>query len=160
MAAKKSKPSEGALATNRRARHDYDIERTLEAGIILVGSEVKTLRGGKAAMADAYAVVRGGEVFIYGLHIPEYPQAALQNHEPTRARKLLLHAREIHELWVATQQKGYTIVPLKLYFKDNVVKVELGIARGRKRYDKRQVLAKRDAEREMARGQARARRGE
>lgn len=156
----KKKPGEGAIATNRRARHDYDIEQTFEAGIVLVGSEVKTLRQGKASLQDSYASIRDGEVFLYGVHIPEYPQASLLNHEPTRARKLLLHAGEIHKLKVKTEQQGYTLVPLRLYFKANKVKVEIAVARGRKRYDKREAIAKREAEREMRKHEGAARRGE
>jgi len=155
---KKKKPGAGAIATNRKARHDYEIEQVYEAGIALVGSEVKTLRGGKASLAEAYASIRDGEVFLHGLHIPEYPQASHLNHEPTRTRKLLLHGKEIAAMRVATEQRGYTLVPLKLYFKDNRVKVEVAIARGRKRYDKRQAIAKREAEREMAKREGARRR--
>lgn len=143
-----------SIATNRRARHDYHVEETFEAGVSLVGSEVKTLRQGKASLQDSYAQVRDGEVFLYNAHIPPYAQASVQNHEPTRARKLLLHRRQIHKLWVATAQQGYTIVPLRLYFKENKVKVEIALARGRKRYDKREAIAKREAEREMQRRRA------
>ena len=156
----KKKPAEGAIATNRRARHDYDIEQTYEAGIVLVGSEVKTLRQGKASLQDAYASIRDGELFLFGVHIPEYPQASILNHEPTRIRKLLLHAGEIDKLRVKTEQQGYTLVPLKLYFKGNKVKVELAVARGRKLYDKREAIAKRDAEREMQKHEGAARKGE
>lgn len=157
-AKKKRSSSAGAIATNRRARYDYDIESTYEAGIVLVGSEVKSLRAGKASLADAYATIRDGEAFLYNLHIPEYPQASIQNHEPTRARKLLLHARQIDELRVRSEQEGYTLVPLRLYFKDNRAKVEIAVARGRKRFDKRQAIAKREHEREMERARGRARR--
>lgn len=152
MAPSRNQDADGrAIATNRRARHDYDIEQTFEAGIQLVGSEVKTLRQGKASLQDAYAALRDGEVFVYGLHIPEYQQASYQNHEPTRPRKLLLHAEEIHKIWTRTEQQGYTLIPLKLYFKGNKVKLQLAVAKGRKRYDKRQAIARREAEREMAR---------
>lgn len=153
------KTSEGVVATNRRARHEYDIEQTYEAGIVLVGSEVKSLREGKASLADAYAVIRRGEVFVVGLHIPEYPQASMQNHEPTRERKLLLHSGEIAKLVVKIQQQGYTLVPLLLYFKTNKVKVEVALAKGRRTHDKRQAIAKRDAEREMAKAASARRRG-
>jgi len=156
----KKKAADGAIATNRRARHDYEIEQTYEAGIQLQGSEVKTLRQGKASLQDAYAAIRDGEVFLYNAHIPEYPQASMQNHEPTRARKLLMHKGEIHKLAVKTEQQGYTLVPLKLYFKQNRVKVEIALARGRKHYDKRQAIAKREAQREMQRAAGAARRGE
>ena len=155
----KKKASEGAIAANRKARHDYDIEQVYEAGISLVGSEVKSLRQGKASLQDAYAVVRAGEVFLHNLHIPEYPQASILNHEPTRARKLLLHADEIHKLFVKTDQQGYTLVPLKLYFKGNRIKVELAVARGRKHWDKREAVAKREAQREMQRHEGAARKG-
>lgn len=147
------------MATNRRARHEYDIEQTYEAGIVLVGSEVKSLREGKASLADAYAVIRRGEVFVVGLHIPEYTQASMQNHEPTRERKLLLHSGEIAKLVVKIQQQGYTLVPLLLYFKQNKVKVEVALAKGRRTHDKRQAIAKRDAEREMAKAASARRRG-
>jgi len=147
------------VATNRRARHEYDIEQTYEAGIVLVGSEVKSLREGKASLADAYAVIRRGEVFVVGLHIPEYTQASMQNHEPTRERKLLLHSGEIAKLVVKIQQQGYTLVPLLLYFKQNKVKVEVALAKGRRTHDKRQAIAKRDAEREMAKAASARRRG-
>ncbi len=148
------------IATNRRARHDYHIEETYEAGISLVGSEVKTLRGGKASLQDAYAVLREGEVFLFGVHIPEYPQASIQNHDPTRSRKLLLHREQIRRLISKTSQKGLTLVPLRLYFKGNKVKVELALAKGKRSYDKRQSIAEREAKREMARRQGAVRRGE
>jgi SsrA-binding protein len=138
------------IATNRRARHDYLISETLEAGISLVGSEVKSLRDGKASLQDAYALVRGEEVFLMGVHIPPYPQAAMQNHEPTRTRKLLLHKKEIRKLIGKTAEKGLTLVPMRMYFKGNKVKVEIGVAKGKKHYDKRESIATREAEREMA----------
>jgi SsrA-binding protein len=147
------------IASNRRARHDYEIEQTYEAGISLVGSEVKTLRAGKASLQDAYGVVRNAEIFIYGMHIPEYPQASILNHEPTRARKLLLHAGEISKLRVKTEQQGYTLVPLKLYFKGNKVQVELALARGRRKWDKRDAIAKKEAQREMAKRVGAVRKG-
>jgi SsrA-binding protein len=152
-------PAVKPIATNRRARHDYHIEETYEAGISLMGSEVKTLRGGKASLQDAYALVRNGEVFLVGAHIPPYPQASMQNHEPTRMRKLLLHKGEIRKLIGKTAEKGLTLIPLRLYFKGNKVKVELGLAKGKRHYDKRQTIAKRDAEREMAKRQGARRRG-
>ena len=149
--------SERPIATNRRARHDFDIEQTYECGISLVGSEVKSLRGGKGSLADAYAQIRSGEVYLYGMNIPRYPQASMQNHEPERPRKLLMHRYEIDRLRQKIEQQGYTLVPLRMYFKENKVKVEIAIARGRKRYDKRQAIVKREHEREMARGAAEAR---
>jgi len=148
------------IATNRRARHDYHISETLEAGVSLVGSEVKSLRDGKASLQDAYAYVRSEEVYLMGVHIPPYPQAALQNHEPTRARKLLLHKSEIRKLIGKTAEKGLTLVPLRMYFKGNKVKVEIGVAKGKKHYDKRESIATREAEREMAKRQGQRRRGE
>jgi SsrA-binding protein len=152
-------PAVKPIATNRRARHDYHIQETYEAGISLMGSEVKTLRGGKASLQDAYALVRDGEVFLIGAHIPPYPQASMQNHEPTRIRKLLLHKGEIRKLIGKTAEKGLTLIPLRLYFKGNKVKVELGLAKGKRYYDKRQTIAKRDAEREMKRREGARRRG-
>jgi len=148
---KAAESNDRVIATNRRARHDFDIEQTYEAGIQLTGSEVKVLRTGKASLQDSYGTVRGGEVFAYGIHIPEYPQASYNNHEPTRPRKLLLHGDEIHKITVRTEQQGYTLVPLKLYFKGNKVKVQLAVARGRKRHDKRQAIAEREAKREIQR---------
>ena len=153
-------PIERQIATNRRARHDYSIEETYEAGVALVGSEVKTLRGGKASLQDSYAVVRDGEVFLYGVHIPPYPQASIQNHDPMRARKLLLHREEIRRLLSRTREKGLTLVPLRLYFKGNKVKVEIALARGRRSYDKRQAIAEREAKRDMAKREGRRKRGE
>ena len=153
-------PAVKTIATNRRARHDYHIEEVFEAGIALQGSEVKTLRGGKASLQDAYAVVRNDEVFLMGVHIPPYPQASLQNHEPTRSRKLLLHREEIKRLIGKTAEKGLTLVPLRLYFKANKVKVEIALARGKRTYDKRQTIAKREAEREMKKREGARRRGE
>ena len=148
------------IATNRRARHDYLIEEALEAGVSLVGSEVKSLRDGKASLQDAYAVVRGSEVFLIGAHIPPYPQASLQNHEPTRIRKLLLHRSEIRRLIGKTAEKGLTLVPLRMYFKGNKVKVEIALAKGKRHFDKREAIAKREAQREMAKGMGQRRRGE
>jgi SsrA-binding protein len=148
------------IATNRRARHEYHIEEVFEAGVSLVGSEVKSLRDGKASLQDAYAIARNGEVFLVGVHIPPYAQAAMQNHEPTRTRKLLLHRKEIQRLLSKTAEKGLTLVPLRMYFKGNKVKVEIGLAKGKRTYDKRQTLAKREAEREMAKRQGARRRGE
>lgn len=147
------------IATNRRARHDYFIEDSIEAGISLVGSEVKSLREGKASLQDAYAMVRSGEVFLVGAHVPPYPQASLQNHEPTRTRKLLLHRSEIRKLIGKTAERGLTLVPLRMYFKGNKVKVEIGLAKGKRSYDKRESIAKREAEREMAKRRGALRRG-
>lgn len=143
--------SDPVVATNRKARHDYFIEETLEAGIVLVGSEVKSLRKGRATLTEAYARIVKNEVFLEQAHIPPYDQASYQNHEPVRSRKLLLHSAQITELKRALEAKGQTLVPLKLYFKGNKVKVELGLARGKRKHDKRQAIASRDAAREMER---------
>jgi len=140
----------GTVATNRRARHDYQIIETVEAGIVLRGSEVKTLREGKASLQDAYAVIEGGDVVLH-MQIPAYSHTGYEGHEPTRPRKLLLHRREIDQLTRKVAERGLTLVPLRLYFKGHLVKVDLGLARGKRAYDKRQSVAKRDAEREMAR---------
>ncbi len=140
------------VATNRRARHDYEILETYEAGIVLQGSEVKSLRQGKAQLSDAYARVTNGELWLHGLHIPPWEYATgVGAHDPDRRRKLLLHRREIDELLGRTQQQSLTLVPLSLYFKDGLAKVALALARGRRLYDKRQAIARRDAEREAAR---------
>ena len=148
------------IATNRKARHDYEVIDTFECGIVLVGSEVKSLRDGKAQLKDSYARVESGELWLLGVHIPPYSHAhGADGHEPERRRKLLLHRSEIDELVGRTQQESLTLVPLSMYFKDGRAKVELALARGRKRYDKRQVIAERDAKREAERAMASARRG-
>jgi SsrA-binding protein len=147
------------IASNRRARHDYTILDTYEAGVVLVGTEVKSLRLGRASLADAFATVDDGEVWLRGLHIPEYDRGTWTNHEPRRTRKLLLHKSEILRLIGKTKESGLSLVPLAMYFKDGKVKVELGLARGKKAYDKRQAIAKRDAEREISRIAGRAAKG-
>ena len=147
------------IASNRRARHDYAIVDTYECGIVLVGTEVKSLRAGKASIVDAFAQVESGEVWLRNLHIPEYEQGTWTNHEPRRARKLLLHRDQIARLVGKTKEGGLTLVPLSLYFSDGRVKVELALARGKRSYDKRQDLAKRDAEREIARATGRRAKG-
>ena len=139
------------VAQNRKARYDYIIEDVLEAGVVLVGTEVKSLRAGHASLVDGYAVVQDGEVWLQGVHIPEYSAGTWTNHEPRRARKLLLHRREIERLVGKTQESGLTLVPLSLYFTEGRVKVEIAVARGKRTYDKRQAIAKRDAAREMDR---------
>jgi len=145
------------VARNRRARHEYDILEVLECGIALVGSEVKSLRAGRASLQDAYARVEGGETWLYGVHIPPYEHAgAFGAHDPDRRRKLLLHRREIDELLGRTQQQSLTLVPLSIYFKDGKAKVELALAKGRRLYDKRHAIATRDAAREAEREAARA----
>lgn len=156
---KKREKAPGAIATNRKARHDYHIAESLECGVVLQGSEVKSLREGKASLADAYATVRGGEVWLVGAHIPPYKQASIQNHDPTRARKLLLHRKEIDRIAAKAAEKGFTLVPLRLYFSKNIVKCEIGVAQGKRSYDKRQAIATRDAEREMRRREGARRRG-
>lgn len=143
-----------AIAQNRRARHDYHIEDTFEAGLVLTGTEVKSLRAGRANLTDGYAHIRDGEVWLEGVHIPEYTQGTWTNHAARRPRKLLLHRREIGKLSDTMNESGRTIIPLSLYFKDGKAKVEIAVARGKRSYDKRQAIAKRDAEREMARARA------
>jgi SsrA-binding protein len=145
------------IASNRRARHDYAIEDTLEAGIALTGTEVKSLRAGRASLADGFAQVSDGEVWLHNVHIPEYTQGTWTNHTPRRTRKLLLHRGEIERLVRKTSEGGLTLIPLSLYFKDGKVKVELALARGKRTYDKRQDLAKRDAAREVERAWRRRR---
>jgi len=135
---------------NRRARHDYFIDESFECGIALVGGEVKSIRDGKANLRDAYARVEGGEVWLYGMHIAPYAFARTEL-APERRRKLLLHRREIQELQEASAQRGATLVPLRCYFKDRRVKIELGVGRGKHTYDKRHALAERDAKRETER---------
>ncbi|KAA8888448.1 SsrA-binding protein SmpB [Nocardia colli] len=139
------------IATNRRARHNYTILDVYEAGIALVGTEVKSLREGKASLVDAFATVDNGEVWLRGLHIPEFSHGTWTNHSPRRVRKLLLHKREIDRLVGKSREGNQTLVPLSMYFSDGKVKVELALAKGKQDYDKRQDLAKRDAEREVTR---------
>lgn len=137
------------VAQNKRARHDYAIEDTYEAGIVLTGTEVKALRQGRAALTDAYASVQDGEVWLLGAHIPEYTQGTWTNHAPRRPRKLLLHKGEILRLIGKTRESGLALVPLSIYFSEGRAKVEIALGRGRKAHDKRQALAERDAQREM-----------
>jgi SsrA-binding protein len=139
------------VARNRRARHDYHIDDVLEAGLVLTGTEVKSLRAGRASLIDGFAQISDGEAWLHGVHIPEYTQGTWTNHEPRRTRKLLLHRKEIDRLASATRERGLTIVPLSLYFKDGRAKVELALARGKRTYDKRHDLAERDAAREVDR---------
>jgi SsrA-binding protein len=143
------------VATNRKARHDYHILDTVEAGLVLVGTEVKSLRAGRASLVDGFASTVDGEAWLEGVHIPEYAQGTWTNHEPRRKRKLLLHRDEIHKLTNATRERGLTIVPLSLYFSDGRAKVELAVARGKRDYDKRQALKERQDAREAARAMAR-----
>ena len=144
------------IAQNRRASHDYFILDTVEAGLVLAGTEVKSLRHGKASLAEAYATVEHGEAWVLQLHIPPYEQGNRSNPDPVRARRLLLHRAEIEKLKAAVARKGHTIVPLKLYFARGYAKLLLGVARGRQTHDKRHAIAERDARREVER----ARRGE
>ncbi|WBW49607.1 SsrA-binding protein SmpB [Peptoniphilus equinus] len=141
--------SDATLATNRKARHDYFIEATIEAGLVLTGTEVKSLRAGKANLKDAYATIKNGEVFVEGMHISPYEQGNIMNTDPMRVRKLLLHRREILKLNKELSIKGNALIPLKLYLKKGRVKVELAVARGKKLYDKRADMAKKDAQRKM-----------
>jgi SsrA-binding protein len=147
------------IAQNRRARHDYAVLEEFEAGVALLGTEVKSLRLGRASLVDAYATVDDGEVWLRGLHIPEYTHGSWTNHEPRRSRKLLLHKYEIERLIGKIREGGLTLVPMSLYFSDGKVKCELALAKGKKDYDKRQDLAKKDAERDIARAYGRAAKG-
>ena len=139
------------VARNRRARFEYDLMESVEAGIVLTGTEVKSLRTGKASLEESYAGIDDQEVWLYGCDIPEYLQANRMNHKPKRPRKLLLHRREIAKLVAKASERGLTIVPLRIYFKDGIAKVEISIARGRKLYDKRDALKKQDAKRDIDR---------
>lgn len=147
------------VATNRRARHDYTILKTFEAGIALLGTEVKALRAGRVSLADAFAQEADGELMLYGLHIAEYGYGTWTHHAPRRTRKLLLHRVEIERILAKVRDAGVTVVPLSIYFSNGWAKVELGLAKGRRSYDKRQVLAERDANREIARQFGRALKG-
>jgi SsrA-binding protein len=147
------------IAQNKKARHDYHIEDVYEAGLVLQGTEVKSLRAGRASLVDAYAHIKDGEAWLEGVHIPEYDQGSWTNHEPRRPRKLLLHRDEIAKLIGKTKESGLTIVPLALYFKDGKAKVEIALARGKRAYDKRQTLAARDAAREIDRAVGRRAKG-
>ncbi|MCL6499419.1 MAG: SsrA-binding protein SmpB [Firmicutes bacterium] len=153
-------PAEGerTVVANRRARHDYHLEETYEAGLQLLGSEVKSLRAGRASLQDAYAKVRGGEVWLVNMHIAPYEQAGPFNHDPLRPRKLLLHRAEIRRLVGKVKERGYTLVPLRVYFRRGLAKVELALARGKKQYDKRADIWKREAQRQIARALAGRRR--
>jgi len=139
------------VVRNRRARHDYYIEETIEAGIALIGSEVKSLRMGRASLQDSYAEIAGNEAILRNAHIDQYEPAARFNHDPLRPRRLLLHKNEIRRLASKVSQKGYTLIPLSIYFRDGKAKVELAVARGRKTYDKREAIKQRDIQRESER---------
>jgi SsrA-binding protein len=146
---KKDEDERKVITTNRKARHDYTVIETFEAGIELRGSEVKSLRAAKAQLVDAYASVDGGQLYLRNAHISPYDPASYENHEPTRARRLLMHRTEITRLQTQLEEKGLTLVPLALYFRHGKVKVELGLARGKKNYDKRDKLEERRARREV-----------
>ncbi|MBS5858067.1 MAG: SsrA-binding protein SmpB [Clostridia bacterium] len=138
------------IAKNPTAYHNYNIENKLEAGIVLYGTEIKSIRNGKANLKDSYANIKNGEVFVYGMHISPYEHGNIFNKDPLRSRKLLLNKKEINKLIGLINQKGYSLIPLNMYFKGNLVKLELGIGKGKKLYDKRQDLAKKDAQRQIA----------
>lgn len=146
-----SRQQTSVIARNRRARHDYHIEDVVEGGLVLTGTEVKSLRAGRASLTDGFAQITDGEMWLHGVHIPEYTQGTWTNHEPRRPRKVLLHRKEIDRWARQTAERGLTIIPLSLYFKDGKVKVELALARGKRTYDKRHDLAQRDAAREVER---------
>ncbi|MDQ7844394.1 MAG: SsrA-binding protein SmpB [Armatimonadota bacterium] len=142
---------EHVVATNRRARHEYHIEETYEAGLVLTGTEVKSLRAGRASIQEAFARVEDGEVWLYHMHIPPYEAGNIFNHEPRRRRKLLLHRREVDRLFGRVRQKGYALIPLRVYFRRGLAKVELAVGRGKRQYDKREAIAEREADRRIAR---------
>ncbi len=148
--ATKANDGEKLIASNKKAYHDYFVLQKLEAGLVLTGTEVKSLRDGKANLKDSYVIVKGDQAFLLATHISPYSHGNLQNHEPERPRKLLLHKREIEKLHVQIVEKGLTIVPLRLYFKRSRVKVEIAVVRGKKQYDKRETEKRREADREAA----------
>lgn len=147
--------SEKVVATNRKAHHDYFIEESYEAGIVLTGAEIKSIRAGRVNLRDSYAIIKDGEAWLLNAHIAPYKHATHTSHEPKRDRKLLLHRYQINRLQGRVQEKGYTLVPLRIYLKDNRAKVEIALARGKKLYDKRAAIAKREAQREVERALAR-----
>ncbi|MEY4493398.1 MAG: hypothetical protein RL355_747 [Actinomycetota bacterium] len=147
------------IAQNRKARHDYSIEDTYEAGIVLVGTEVKSLRAGRASLVDGFAMVDHGEIWLHAINIPMYDEGSWTNHNPTRTRKLLLNKTEINKIINKMKESGLTIIPLSLYFSDGKAKVEIAIARGRKHHDKRQAIAEKDAKREAAKSVGRRSKG-
>lgn len=151
--------AERDIAVNRRARHNYHIEETVEGGLVLTGTEVKALRAGRASLQEAFARVERDEVWIYHMHIPPYEAGNIFNHDPMRTRKVLLHRREVIRLFGKAQQKGYTLIPMRLYFKRGLAKVELAVARGKREYDKRETIARREAQREIERAVRRRRDG-
>ena len=139
------------VCQNKKAYVDYFIDETIEAGIVLTGTEVKSLREGKANLKDSYVIIKDGEAFLLNCHISPYSHGSIYNHDPLRTRKLLLHKKEIERLRGKTQQQGYTLIPLKIYFKGHYVKVEIALARGRKKYEKRDIIKKKEAQREIER---------
>jgi SsrA-binding protein len=153
----KSDQGRKVIASNRRARHDYQIEDVVEAGLVLTGTEVKSLRAGRASLTDGFGQIDDHEAWLHNVHIPEYTHGTWTNHEPRRTRKLLMHRKEIDKLAAATAERGLTLIPLSLYFRDGKAKVELALARGKRTYDKRQDLARRDAAREVDRALRRRR---
>ena len=155
----KSGPARQIVASNRKARHNYSILETFEAGVVLLGTEVKSLREGKASLVDAYATVDDGEIWLRNLHIPEYHHGSWTNHEPRRTRKLLLHRRQIDVLIGKIKDGNLALVPLSMYFFEGKVKVELALARGKQAHDNRQDMARRDAQREVARALGRRAKG-
>lgn len=142
------------IATNRKARHDYHIDDTYEAGLVLTGTEIKSIRAGRVNLRDSYATLKEGELWLMNTHIAPYDQGSYTNHEPRRPRKLLMHRREINRIAGKIQEKGFTLVPLRLYLKNNLAKVELGLARGKKQYDKRAALREKETRREIDRAVA------
>jgi SsrA-binding protein len=144
-------PAQKVISDNRRARHEFEIVEVFQAGIVLSGTEVKSMRGGRANLSDAFARVEGGELWLYNCHISPYDHGNRFNHEPMRKRKLLMHQGEIAKLKSKLQEKGLTLIPLKIYFKKNWVKVDLGLGRGKRLYDKREAIAKRDTKRQLDR---------
>jgi len=139
------------IAENRKARHDYHIEDTYEAGMVLVGTEVKSMRNGRANLKDAYARIRNGEVYVHQMHIGPYPFAYHDNHDPLRKRKLLLHKSEIKKLYGKINEKGFSLIPLKIYFQNGKVKLTLAVARGKRKYDKRETIRRREQKRDLER---------
>jgi SsrA-binding protein len=139
------------IATNRKAYHNYHVDEGIEAGIVLTGTEIKSLRGGRVSLGDAYVRPEGGELWLMNAHIARYEAGGYESHEPTRSRKLLLHRSQIISLTSEVQEKGLTLVPLRVYLKDNLAKVEIALARGKKQYDKRDAIARRETDRELGR---------
>jgi SsrA-binding protein len=147
-------PKERVVVSNRKALHDYFIIETYEAGIALRGTEVKSLRLGSANLQDGYALIKNGEIWLLGMHISPFEKGNINNHDPRRERKLLMHKKEIARIFSKISEKGLTLVPLKIYLKKNIIKIELGLAKGKKAYDKREAIAKRDVERQLRRDYA------